>query len=35
MTGSQFWAMAGGLAIIIGLALIGIGFSGKKAVDMK
>ena len=30
MSGSQFWAIAGGLAVIVGLVLIGIGASGRK-----
>jgi len=30
MSGSQFWAIAGGLAVIVGLVLIGIGATGKK-----
>jgi len=35
MTGSQFWAIAGGLAVIIGLAAIGFGLSGKRSNDKK
>jgi hypothetical protein len=29
MSGSQFWAIAGGLVVIVGLVLIGIGATGK------
>ena len=32
MSGSEFWAIAGGLAVIVGLVLIGIGATGKKSV---
>jgi len=28
MSGSEFWAIAGGLAIIVGLVLVGIGATG-------
>lgn len=31
MTGSSFWAGAGGLAVIVGLILIAIGVTGRKA----
>ena len=30
MTGSQFWAVAGGFAAIVGLAIVVLGASGKK-----
>ena len=30
MTGSQFWAVAGGFAAIVGLAIVALGASGKK-----
>jgi hypothetical protein len=33
MTGSGFWAVAGGIAVIVGLALIGIGALPAKRVD--
>ena len=33
MTGSQFWANAGSFAVIIGLALIGVGLTGKRPVE--
>jgi len=32
MTGSQFWAAAGVLAVVVGLALIVVGLTGKKPV---
>jgi hypothetical protein len=32
MTGSGFWAVAGGFAVIVGLVIIGVGVTGKKSV---
>ncbi len=31
MSGSEFWAVAGGLGCIIGLGLIGVGVTGRKS----
>ncbi len=31
MSGSEFWVVAGGLVIIIGLGLIGVGATGRKS----
>ena len=33
MTGSQFWAIEGSFVVIIGLALIGVGITGKRPVE--
>jgi len=30
MSGSQFWASAGALAVVVGLVMIGFGLAGKK-----
>jgi len=35
MTGSEFWAVAGGIAVIVGLLLIGTGIAGRKATPAK
>ena len=35
MTGSQFWAAAGVLAVVVGLILIGVGLTGKKRVESR
>jgi len=35
MTGSEFWAVAGGLAAIVGLLLIVGGITGRRAVPPK
>jgi hypothetical protein len=33
MTGSQFWAFAGGLAMLVGLVLVTIGVTRKRSVE--
>jgi hypothetical protein len=35
MTGSTFWAGAGGLTVIVGLVLIATGVTGRKASSQK
>ena len=35
MTGSQFWAIAGGLTAVAGLAVIGVGLTGKRSADAR
>jgi len=32
MSGSEFWAIAGGLVVILGLALVGFGATGRRTV---
>jgi len=32
MSGSDFWAVAGGLVVILGLALVGFGATGRRTV---
>lgn len=35
MTGSQFWAIAGSLTAVVGLAVIGVGLTGKRPADAR